>query len=230
MTTQQTHGVRPELADKLVPFEQLSPHPKNAKLHDVEAIADSLQAHGQYRPITYQASSGHVLTGNGTYEAAGTLGWSHIAALPLDVDDDQALRIVAVDNRTQELAGYDDGLLMQLLGSFGEDLTGTGYDADSMDDLMARLDAVAVMPIQPTDARHAETEDDEAARAAARAGGTFEARGVVEMLLLFPKDEHEQVRRCLDRLRSVWGSGLTNAQVVAKAVSVAAAAEAGDEA
>jgi hypothetical protein len=70
---------------------------------DVGAISESLKAHGQYRPITYQKSTGRILAGNHTWKAAKALGWKEINASAIECDDEQALRILLIDNRTSEL-------------------------------------------------------------------------------------------------------------------------------
>ncbi len=90
-------------------------------MHDDEAIARSLAENGQYKPITVR-DDGTVIVGNGTYAAALSLGWTHIAATRVEVTEEQARRIVLVDNRTHDLGGYDDALLAELLqqGDLGE--------------------------------------------------------------------------------------------------------------
>jgi hypothetical protein len=67
-----------------------------------------------------------VLAGNHTLIAARDAGWADIAVCWVDVDDDQAARIVAADNRTADLGAYDEEVLAALLGDL-TDLDGTGY-------------------------------------------------------------------------------------------------------
>jgi ParB-like nuclease family protein len=105
----------------------------------VEAIKASLRAHGQYRPIVVNRPTMQVLAGNHTLEAAKQLGWKEIAATFVDVDDEQARRIVLVDNRTNDLADYDPQALVDLLEEL-PDLEGSGYDQADLD---ALLDQVA---------------------------------------------------------------------------------------
>jgi hypothetical protein len=149
-------------------LSSLRHYPGNARRGDVEAIASSLAANGQYRPLVVQQSTGFVLTGNHTMDAAalacvhcphtlsehedvdhqnlcpaGCPGFAPHTALDvtvLDVDDDAARRIVLADNRTSDLGGYDDRALLTLLREVGEDLGGTGYDLDDYDDLLAALE------------------------------------------------------------------------------------------
>lgn len=117
-----------------VPVGDIKPHPRNVRSGNVDAIKDSLQAHGQYRPIVVQKSTGHVLAGNHTYMAAVELGWPEIEVSFVDVDDEQALRIMLVDNRTSDFGTYDDQGLSELL-SMLDTLDGTGFDLDDLSDL-----------------------------------------------------------------------------------------------
>ena len=124
------HGVPDTLTDMLVPVEQLRPYGQNPRRGNVELIADSLRANGQYRPVVVNRRTNEVLAGNHTLAAAQLLGWDQLAATWVDVDDDAAARIVLIDNRANDLSGYDDQALAQVLDSL-PDLGGTGYnDAD----------------------------------------------------------------------------------------------------
>lgn len=77
-----------------------------------------------------------------------SLGWPEIAATFVDVDDDEAARILLVDNRLNDTSpGYDNGLLLSLLTDLG-DLDGTGYDAQALDELVTAVNAAAEMPLQ----------------------------------------------------------------------------------
>ena len=125
-----------------VPIDEIQPHPRNVREGDVGAIAQSLEQHGQYLPVTVQESSGHILRGNHTWRAMKSLGWTTCAAQYIDVDDDTALRIMLVDNRTNDLASYNDPelaeLLIELAGTDLE-LLGTGFDGDDLMMLLADL-------------------------------------------------------------------------------------------
>lgn len=120
--------IPPTLAALAVPVDSLVPWSRNPRRGDVDVIIESLEHNGQYRPIVVRTSTREVLAGNHTLEAARRLGWPEIAATFVDVDDDQAARIVLVDNRANDLAGYDAPTLADILDSL-PDLTGTGFDA-----------------------------------------------------------------------------------------------------
>lgn len=132
-----------DLTTERVPVAELRTFHRNPRQGDVAAIATSLRVNGQYRPIvvnrgTHTGRAQEVLAGNHTLMGARDLGWDDIAVSYVDVDDDQASRIVAADNRTADLGGYDDRLLAELLGDL-DDLDGTGYDAGDLDEILARL-------------------------------------------------------------------------------------------
>ena len=124
--------------------EALQPFHGNPRRGDVDAIARSLEVNGQYRPIvvnlgTKTGRSLEVLAGNHTLAGAVRLGWETIDATTVDVDDAAAARIVLVDNRSNDLAVYDDWALAELLGQL-PDLGGTGFSAADLAALLAGQD------------------------------------------------------------------------------------------
>ena len=101
-----------------ISITDLSLDPKNARKHsarNLEAIAASLEKFGQRKPIVVHR--GVVLAGNGTLEAAKTLGWTEIevAEVPDDWDNDTAKAYALADNRTAELAEWDESELAKQL-------------------------------------------------------------------------------------------------------------------
>jgi DNA modification methylase len=121
-----------------VAIADLRPYPGNPRRGDLGAIRASLERNGQYRPIVVNRRRMEVLAGNHTLRAATELGWSEIAATFVDVDDDQAQRIVLADNRTNDLAGYDSEALVELLEAL-PDLDGSGYDGAALDALLDEI-------------------------------------------------------------------------------------------
>jgi site-specific DNA-methyltransferase (adenine-specific) len=132
--------IRKELEQLSIQIDEVHTHPSNVRQGDVGAISESLKAHGQYRPIVYQKSTGRILAGNHTWKAAKALGWTHIAATPVICDDQQALRILLADNKANDLATYDEPELIELLKQLAdtdEGLLGTLFDEDELDTLIA---------------------------------------------------------------------------------------------
>jgi hypothetical protein len=123
-----------------VPVDDLVAYFRNPRTGDVDAIAESLRVNGQYKAIvvnrgTHTGRPNEILAGNHTWAAAKQLGWEQIAATWVDVQDEDAARIVVVDNRTSDLAGYDSELLADILEEL-PDLDGTGYDQGALDKLL----------------------------------------------------------------------------------------------
>ena len=132
---------------------------RNPRKGNVGAVAASLKAHGQYRPIvanigTHTGRSNEVLAGNHTLKAFRSLAerfpdderWNAILVHWVDVDEDQAARIVLADNRTAEKGRYDNKVLAGLLESVADDLTGLGYTAEDLDALNSVADDIVIDP------------------------------------------------------------------------------------
>jgi ParB-like chromosome segregation protein Spo0J len=133
-----------DLAVTHYPVAELRTYHKNPRVGNVDRIADSLRVNGQFKPIvvntgTHTGRPLEVLAGNHTLKAARDLAWDTISAVTVDVDDDQAARIVLADNRTGDLGTYDDRLLAELLTELPT-LEGTGYDPGDLDAIVALLE------------------------------------------------------------------------------------------
>ena len=140
----------------LTPIAQLKLDPSNARKHsqrNLDAIAASLEKFGQVRPIVVHR--GTVIAGNGTVQAAKSIGWSDIAIIevPDSWDADQAKAYALVDNRTAELAEWDEPVLAgQLieLDTAGWDVSALGFDVpqESMEPDLAE-DEIPEPPADP---------------------------------------------------------------------------------
>lgn len=127
----------PDLAPLLVPIDQLTPFPGNARRGDQDAITSSVRDLGVWRAHVVQQSTGHVMVGNHQLRALLDLGATHAPASYRDTTDDLARAIALRDNRTSDLGSYDDAGLLTLLRLAEEDgsLPLTGMDTDDMDAL-----------------------------------------------------------------------------------------------
>jgi site-specific DNA-methyltransferase (adenine-specific) len=124
-----------ELTELLVPIAGLRAYARNPRRGDVEAIKDSLRRNGQYRPIVVNRRTMEVLAGNHVLHAARELGWREMAVTYVDADEQLAKRIVLVDNRASDLAGYDEAALAELLSELPV-LEGSGYDESALSRLL----------------------------------------------------------------------------------------------
>jgi ParB-like chromosome segregation protein Spo0J len=142
-----------DMTYELVPTDSLMPHPRNPNRGDVGAIAESIRANGWYGAIVAQRSTRRILAGNHRWEAARQLGMPTVPVIWLDVDDERALRILLVDNRTTRLGMDDETVLRELLTELAgtsEGLDGTGWTGDDLDELISSLDDAAG-PMEVTD-------------------------------------------------------------------------------
>jgi hypothetical protein len=111
----------------------LHQHPDNANMGDVDAIEQSIRINGLYAPLLIQKSSNRIIAGNHRYVVALKMGLTTVPTIELDVDDEQALRIMLADNRTTRLGRDDESQLyeiLDLLRSTDAGFAGTGYEYD----------------------------------------------------------------------------------------------------
>jgi hypothetical protein len=128
----------PQQFDPAIPVESISEHPRNPNEGDIGAIHESMGQHGFVGAIMVQRSTGYVLDGNHTYRTAVAKGALTLPGFWLDVDDDEALRILMDINHTARLGRDDLALASALL----LDLRGRGDlpASYSDDDLQQMLD------------------------------------------------------------------------------------------
>jgi DNA modification methylase len=113
----------------------LTPDPNNARQHDdknLKAIQGSLKEFGQRKPIVI-TEAGIIVAGNGTVEAAKRLGWLDIEVVrvPSDWTDAQIKAFAIADNRTAELANWNQEVLTSQLLELeaeGWELTEFGFE------------------------------------------------------------------------------------------------------
>jgi hypothetical protein len=132
---------------ELVNIDELRTHPHNPRRGDVDKIASSIDDNGFYGSVIAQRSTGYVLAGNHRLLAARERGIDELPVIWLDVDDDRARRILLVDNRSNDVADYDEAQLVELLQDFDE-LDGTGYSDEDLLALMSSLDVAAATDVE----------------------------------------------------------------------------------
>jgi len=129
---------------ELVNIDDLDLDPRNARKHDaknLKAIADSLEQFGQRKPIVVWGKT--VVAGNGTMVAARSLCWKQIqiVRVPDDWSSDQVKAYALADNRSAELAVWDEQVLAsQLLelqeAEFDVELLGFELPVDELQELV----------------------------------------------------------------------------------------------
>lgn len=127
-----------------VAMESLSPDPANLRKHgvrNIEAIKASLRKFGQQKPIIVD-SNGIILAGNGTYEAAKALGWVKIRIVRTNLKGADATGFSIADNRTAELAEWDDQALAETLRSLQSEefeIESTGFTDEDVSAILQKL-------------------------------------------------------------------------------------------
>jgi hypothetical protein len=92
-------------------------NPRSHPAKNLAAIKAALAEYGQVETILVnrRKQPWEVIHGNGRLQAALELGWTHVAANIVDVDDATAKAMAIVLNRTGELAEWDKHALDRLL-------------------------------------------------------------------------------------------------------------------
>lgn len=128
-------NVHPSIHELLVDISILSPLDGNPRKGNVDAIMSSYKEFGQIKPIVIRPNddgTATVVAGNHQVQAAKKLGWTHIAAVRLDADDQKAIAFALADNRTTELGYSDNTMVFELLSevqdSYTDLLDGLGWD------------------------------------------------------------------------------------------------------
>lgn len=124
-----------------VPVEKLIKDPANARKHNqknIEAIKGSLLKFGQQKPIVINDKN-IVIAGNGTLEAARLLGWKDISVVITDLKGSELAAFGIADNRTAELAEWDDAVLADILKSLKDEdfnLSEIGFKEADLDKIL----------------------------------------------------------------------------------------------
>lgn len=123
------------------PISSLIEDPSNVRKHskkNLDAIKGSLAKFGQQKPIVI-SSDNIVIAGNGTLAAAKALGWGEIGVIRSKLKGTEAIAYAIADNRTGELAEWDNEALSATLKSLQEidfDLGDIGFDSKDLERLL----------------------------------------------------------------------------------------------
>jgi len=134
--------------------------PANVRTHDsknLEAIKASLARFGQQKPIVVDGK-GIIVAGNGTMMAAKMLNWSSVEIVRTNLEGAEAIAYAIADNRTAELAGWDEDALAQQLAALQIDdeelaniagFTDAEIEAMILDGKEIEEDVVPEPPVDP---------------------------------------------------------------------------------
>lgn len=145
--------------DEAVPIDSVSPHPENVNEGDDGVVIDSIDEHGFYGAVMVQESTRRIIFGHTRHRAARARGAATLPVFFLDVDDDEARRILLIDNESNRRGRNRPDELARLLADLDatpRGLAGTGFDRDDLDTLLADLEHAGAAP--DADRKHVEFE------------------------------------------------------------------------
>ena len=152
-----THKIDPSLTSLAVEIDTLVPLEGNPRKGDVDAIMASYDEFGQVKPIVVRPNedgTATVIAGNHQTEAARRLGWTHIAAVPMDTDDKRALAFALAENRTMELGHTDPVLLhdavVSVLDEYAATFEALGWDEFQLAAMDEQVDYLSAMENEPS--------------------------------------------------------------------------------
>ena len=130
----------------------LVPWIKNPRHNDqaVQPVAASIEEFGFGAPIVIQAKTNMIIAGHTRLKAAMRLGWSKVPCRILEITDRNAERLAIADNKTNEIAQWDEEQLEEILGGFEpEELDNLGFSQDELDELTKNNNEPPPKPVEP---------------------------------------------------------------------------------
>lgn len=128
-----------KLAVEWTPIERVHGSPSNPRDNDaaVPHVAASIKRFGWQQPIVARAD-GEVIAGNTRLKAAHHLGLVEVPVVWFSGTDLDAVAYQIADNRTGELATWDEAALSSMLTALREEdaLDGVGYSAEELQQVL----------------------------------------------------------------------------------------------
>lgn len=134
-----SENIAKTLNNLIVPINKVKGRKQNPRRGNIDTIKESLEINGQYRPIVVNKKTSEVLAGNHTLKAAKALGWKNIAVTYVDVNEEDATKIVLIDNRANDKAEYNNEELATVLKSLNFEFEGTGYKEEDLNKILAEI-------------------------------------------------------------------------------------------
>lgn len=116
----------------LIRIDSVTPHPENYNNGDTDAIGESIDENGMVLPIVVQESTGYIISGNHTWMTLMERNATLCPAVVIDVDDEQAIKLMVALNQVPRLARPDKAAMLHLLQTVEAPTVGTGVDEYAM--------------------------------------------------------------------------------------------------
>ncbi|MCC6677876.1 MAG: ParB N-terminal domain-containing protein [Phycisphaerales bacterium] len=123
-------------------IDSIKPYDRNPRKNDaaVEHVARSIRLYGFRQPLVVD-KDGVIVVGHTRLKAAASLGMTQVPVhVATDLTPEQAKAYRLADNRSAEIAQWDDELLaaeLEQLRSLDVDLSSLGWDPDELEALLA---------------------------------------------------------------------------------------------
>ncbi len=128
-----------------VPLNSVRLNPENPRHNEeaVEPVMRSIARFGFRVPIVVNRRTNVIEAGNTRWKAAKRMGLTEIPVIFADDDELTALAFALADNKTGEIARWDEPSLAGLLNRLAaeDQLAASGFNDDDLSGLLARLDA-----------------------------------------------------------------------------------------
>jgi hypothetical protein len=201
----------PELKPLVHPIDSVKPHPDNIRVHNLPLIQRSLARFGQQTPLTVQKSTNLICKGNGTWQAAKSLGWTEIAYHVEEFDDDTALLYLLADNRASDFATNDakkaQAALLKL--ESGPGIMDSLWTQDDLDDLGYQIDGAKLTTTEEFKGGYADSVEDRPAGAERVPGQKMR-----EVPLVLSVADHAEFIERLRALQKIYGTTGTVATII----------------
>jgi ParB-like chromosome segregation protein Spo0J len=127
--------------DAKADISELVEHPRNPRRGVDAVVSRSITANGFYGAIIAHSATGYVLAGHTRRRALLAQGTTIAPVLWVECDDRTATRILLADNKTAELAEWDNDMLAEMLRDMGEtEYLGAGFTTYDLEALARQLD------------------------------------------------------------------------------------------
>jgi ParB-like chromosome segregation protein Spo0J len=130
--SQMRNELKPPIRVEKVLLSSLKLDSRNARRHserNVDAVVESLKAHGQVEPLVVRTKNRQIIGGECRYLAMrNPLKWTHAYVVFLDISVEDAKSLAIRLNRTAELAEWNNEFLAENI----RDLLNKKYDIDTL--------------------------------------------------------------------------------------------------
>lgn len=118
----------------------LNKFPNNPWKGDSAEVAKSIKENGFWGALIVQKDTRTILAGNHRVDGAIMAGMERVPVMWVDVSEERQIKINLADNRYAENGEYDKNLQLEQLDKL-DDIFGTGYDQDEVDEIRALVDS-----------------------------------------------------------------------------------------